>query len=594
MFEFKWKDKKVWLQENQLRDQNSQIRKKSITGVLGLLWEEHCVECAIPECYDSCSLYSRRSDGACRRLEYGIYPNKNFNGHYTYGADVKFRKWGKIEANLQNSYLIHTKSVFGRLININYFKNFFKKNDTHKTIDINTFDEFVIECYSANPSTFKLILEYFELSHSFRKTRFRKDLIIKEGYNLFRIPFDTMGIVSLKGYIFLSPEQADSENRMVFTWLDFVKYKKVMSALKNEDNPIQNKIKCVVWDLDNTMWEGVLIDNKDVEVKRDALELVKWLDSKGIIQTIISKNTFDSCWSKLKELQIDEYFLFPEINWEPKSNNLAKIIKKLNIGVNSLAIIDDSQFEREEILSRYPEVNVYNELEIKNISEYPEFKVQVSKEGKNRREKYLLEDRRRKIKQQFKGTYEEFLISCKMQLKVFIPTEDDHIERCYELIQRSNQLNLSTRRYTQKEFTDLLNNDYILPLAIHCEDRYGDYGIVGFSSISFNKTHPYMKNLVISCRVAQKKVEHTLIYGLGKLFRKNGYKKIQAGLVITAKNGPLVKVFQDLPFKCLNRQNNLETLSLDLNDDFDMNKIIELKIDKNVSSRVCSSNYSAL
>ncbi len=138
--------------------EQSKVRKRNIRSVMPLKWEEHCVECAMPACYTTCSLYNRRRDGDCARFVYGIVPDKQFKGCYNYGADIRFRKWGKLEASLAESFSI--PFLYGHSISIHEWvpsiiKRFMhlmaRKRDTERKL---LFDEFILECYSPEKDTF--------------------------------------------------------------------------------------------------------------------------------------------------------------------------------------------------------------------------------------------------------------------------------------------------------------------------------------------------------------------------------------------------------------------------------------------------------
>jgi len=133
----------------------------------------------------------------------------------------------------------------------------------------------------------------------------------------------------------------------------------------------------------------------------------------------------------------------------------------------------------------------------------------------------------------------------------------NEINRCYELVQRSNQLNLSTRRYTEDEFKDLLNDNNVKVRAIRCSDKYGDYGIVGFSSIFIKHNDFILNDFVISCRVARKKVEETFFQKIAQEAIEKNVDNFYANFKITSKNGPLSQIFDDLPFEKLNSDNNV-------------------------------------
>jgi FkbH-like protein len=196
-----------------------------------------------------------------------------------------------------------------------------------------------------------------------------------------------------------------------------------------------------------------------------------------------------------------------------------------------------------------PQVRIYDEKEIGTLLSKPEFDVPVTEAGKSRRKSYLIQLRREHVQEQYGDDVTAFLKSCCLKMRIFIPVKPDQITRCLELVQRSNQLNLSSKRYTRDQFMELLKKPDYICLAFHCTDRFGDYGIVGFSSVKETPPISCVTDLVISCRIAQKRIEHAFIEWLAKYEQKRGFRKIDAKLIKTVKNGPLQCVFNDLPFR---------------------------------------------
>src|SRR3989338_8814279 len=96
----------------------------------------------------------------------------------------------------------------------------------------------------------------------------------------------------------------------------------------------QEMIKCVVWDLDNTIWEGVLLEDENVRIKNNLTEIIKTLDSRGILQSIASKNNHDIALQKLKEFGLNEYFIYPQINWNSKVQSIKNIADAINVGLD--------------------------------------------------------------------------------------------------------------------------------------------------------------------------------------------------------------------------------------------------------------------
>ena len=102
-----------------------------------------------------------------------------------------------------------------------------------------------------------------------------------------------------------------------------------------------NKFKCIIWDLDNTLWNGILIEKKDVIISEEMISIIHELDKRGIIQSIASRNNFENVNRILTKYNIEKFFLYPQINWSPKSESLKKISENLHISYESMVLIDD-------------------------------------------------------------------------------------------------------------------------------------------------------------------------------------------------------------------------------------------------------------
>ncbi|MBN1468003.1 MAG: HAD-IIIC family phosphatase [Fusobacteriaceae bacterium] len=622
MFETNWANKEMWSKEKEHHLFTSKVNKNDIKRTMFLEWQEHCTECGAPECFKTCYFYESRLDRSCRRFVYGIYPNKNFKGLFNFGADIRFKKWGKLEADirkltfpvsvnqhiliqrifkffliLEKFSILLFKKIFLIGTPLDYFflradhynrklRNIFcylqntlfkKKSSDHI---LKNYDEFVIELFSAEKKNFKLIVEYF----CNNQIKFRNSLNINPGQNYFVLPlrnfiFDLRSEYNL---IKVYPENYTINRRVIFTWLDFLKYKTKKNDYKYDilEKPSE-KVKCVAWDLDNTLWKGILVEDgeKKIKLNTKALKLIKKLDERGIIQTIVSKNNFNDAWRVLKKFKLQDYFIYPIINWGQKSENLKKIANKINININTFALIDDSNFERNEVQSALPYVKVYSDTHISKLLNYKEFDVPVTEISKKRRLSYLAEIKREKEKTNFSDNYEEFLRSCEMEMEIFIPKNENQMKRCWELIQRSSQLNLTAERYTEEEFENILNNKEILSIAFSCKDKFGDYGIIGFSSFSETNSKLELKDFVLSCRAAQKHIEHAFFSWLSKKAKRKGKKLISAKLIKTGKNKPLFKVFKDLNFRFIKETKDFLLVELNVNKKTPLNNIIKLRTD---------------
>ncbi len=580
MFQFDW--------ASDLRDREaplpagfaSRLAAGDVAETLLLHWQEHCIECAVPACYEVCPIYVERADKKCARFVYGIYPAAEVAGLLERGADIRFRRWGKIET-----------SLYGRRVSVDEHRRLDRLDGRvtgatsalAKTIapvnpkrrlngaltvgrgkllrfagseDGTQFDDFVLECFAADDEPFRLILEYVRDG----ETRLRHAFEITPGHN-----FHTLGAAGFgplapgdNARILLYPDE-DAERRVVFSWLDFVRY------ARKADKPAA-KVKCVAWDLDNTLWEGTLIEvgPDGLRPRQAALDLVKALDERGIIQTVVSKNDHAEAWPLIESLGLADYFLYPAINWGQKSEGLRQIAERLNIGLDTFAVIDDSPFERAEIEAALPMVRTYPIEQLEDVLGFPELDVPITEMSRKRRLTYLEQVEREQAQEAYGQDYDSFLRACEMQMRIFTPSTASERERCLELVQRTNQLNLSARRYGSEEFERLLDTDGVVCVAFDCRDRFGHYGIVGFASVDERAETPRLLDFVMSCRVAQKRVERTFFDWLAERERARGATRLEAELVRTPRNGPLRQVLEELPFGVVEQSDERTLLSMDL------------------------------
>lgn len=607
MYQFDWADIRLWSGEKPIVPDEAPKIAENLEGAMLLEWEEHCVECALPLCYKVCPLYVERRDRKCARLAYGIVRNKSFSGLLPCGADVRYRRWGKLEAVLTGRFVsVGTARLLNRLdqwitavvsgasallspVNrkrrlngaLTKFRGELLGRIGRKCA---AFDCFLVECFAMEHTPCNLIVELSKAG----RPEFRQSLPLQLGRNRFELKIPLPASINKRDeYTLMVYPDGDRELRVIFTYLDFVAFKKAPQtqeaapatlAAGKSGQPPQAKLKCVAWDLDNTAWKGILVEDgpEKIELRPEAVELMRWLDERGILQTIASKNHHDEAIAVLERFGLAEYFLYPAINWGPKSVNLQQIADKLNINIDSFALIDDSPFERAEVGEALSMVRVYDETNLLELKDRPEFDVPITETSRTRRKSYMTEILREHAREVAGSDNTAFLRSCGVVLRLFQPGSPEEIARCLELIQRSNQLNLSSRRYNPDEFQALLADANVYAVALECSDRFGAYGVVGFASIEIGGDEPVAKDFVLSCRVAQKHVEHAFYTWLGQQMYKRGARRLLVDLVKTERNKPLVKVFEELPFTRMNSDGNRELLGLELNPDVKPDDILSI------------------
>ncbi len=587
MFQFEWADLNN-NNDNQTIPNNLYQDLDLNSEVMLVEWEEHCLECAPPLCYITCSNYLERNDLKCRLMKFGIIPHFDSNSGLPC-AQVFFRKWAKLETIYLSHYYIKFKNLryfylvnkyILNLINFLYkyfpFLKFDKKKrlngiyshtkrllfsylNNRKRFSYTLEDEilFKFSCYSYSQK-FNLIFESGNVKFSFA---------ITPGYNSFEYRFGNRFINEINKGFRIYPEN-DFNANLFLGICDFVKVKR----LKTSSLTLP---KVVVWDLDNTLWDGVLIEDgpQNIRIRPEIIETIKILDSKGIINSIISKNNFEEVYEVLKSNEIEPFFVFPKVNWNPKSENFRLLIKELNLLPSAFYFIDDNVFERQEVISQFPEISCFDQYAFPGLLSDSVFDINPTDEGTKRRASYKAEENRVIEKQKFSDNYIDFLINCKIEFELSKPITDIEISRAFELISRTNQLNLSGVKISNTDFHKSLLDSELSHFIFKVKDKFGDYGIVGYLTVRFRGVNQNLiiENLVISCRVAEKKIENACIWAISDVFKLTGDSKIVANYSNTSKNKPIFNSMLEMGF-----QFNESILSLNRSDLLNPTHIINI------------------
>lgn len=273
----------------------------------------------------------------------------------------------------------------------------------------------------------------------------------------------------------------------------------------------QKLIKCVVWDLDNTLWDGILLEDDAVSLRDHVINVIKLLDGRGILHSIASKNEHHKAMVRLQEFGVSEYFLYPQINWGVKSNSIQKISQELNIGLDAIAFIDDQPFEREEVCFSLPQVLCLDITDLDQLSTMPETNPPfITEVSKKRRFMYLSESQRKSAEESFCGPREEFLEQLQMTFTISMAKEGD-LERAEELTVRTNQLNTTGRTYSYDELNLFRQSKKHRLLIADLDDKFGGYGKIGLALIECQEKVWTIKLLLMSCRVMSRGVGTILI-----------------------------------------------------------------------------------
>lgn len=271
------------------------------------------------------------------------------------------------------------------------------------------------------------------------------------------------------------------------------------------------QVKCLVWDLDETLWSGTLLQGDRTEVSDRVRESVLTLDSRGILQSVASRNDYELAMNRLISLGLSEYFLFPQIGWIPKSDSIRKIAERLNIGLDTIAFVDDQEFERAEVAHSLPEVLCLDCAELEHLGQRPEFNPRfITEDSRRRRLTFLGEMQRETAEDEFIGPKEAFLQSLQMKFSM-APAKQTDLSRAEELMARTNQMNTTGYRYSYDELCGMLDSPAYRVLVCELEDRFGQYGKIGLAVIQKEPREWVIKLLLMSCRVMNRGVGSVLI-----------------------------------------------------------------------------------
>ncbi len=552
-----------------------------------LAWAEHCIECAAPACYTSCDLFDPTETGKCRRIEGGIVPVRTPSG---LAADIRFRRWGKLEAQgnatlLPAAQVARWEAVTNRLMPLaatlgrvigrlagsarwqNVTETLFKRLNTRlaarqdATQPLPNGFAISIDNPEAEPTRLLLTISIDKLRMA---RQLRADqlpppvtlpIALTPGLNQRVEPVYGAEAILQSGLPFLiavTPLDRE-EMRVIIHQLDFI-YQPAADARADAvgaatvaDKPA----KLVIFDLDNTLWDGVLLEGP-VWLRPGVAALFAALDERGILLSVASKNAPDDALAQVAAFGLTDYLLFPQIGWLPKSASIAAIVNAIDIGIDTVIFIDDNPFERAEVSAVLPAVEVLGDDALSALAAHPRLQGSVTAESRHRRAMYQSAIIRSQAAAGYGADYQQFLRSCAITLSIRPPEAAD-FERVCELVQRTNQLNFSGRKYDREAISAVLA-DGRLHRVIDCADHFGSYGTVGFCIAHFEPmaagagARLVVDDFMLSCRVQGKYIEKALLHDL--VSRHDGsVSEILIDFRKTDRNRAAQLVLEDIGFE---------------------------------------------
>ncbi len=332
---------------------------------------------------------------------------------------------------------------------------------------------------------------------------------------------------------------------------------------KSNQNKERKKIKCVVWDLDQTLWDGILLEDGDVSLKPGVVAIIKALDARGILHSIASRNDQTTAEQKLQQFGLYEYFLYPQINWHAKSASLQEIAKELNLGLDTFAFIDDQSFEREEVAFTLPEVLCIDAQNIHTLLAMPEMMPHfLTEDAQRRRLMYQSDRHRREAEKSFPGPNEAFLATLKMVFTIK-PAQEEDLQRAEELTVRTHQLNTTGSTYSYDELNAFRRSSTHQLLIASLDDKYGPSGKIGLALVEQNQDAWTIKLLLMSCRVMSRGVGTLMVTHIMKMAKQAGVS-LRADFVSTERNRMMYITYKFIGFKEMHKNDTFILFEHDL------------------------------
>lgn len=543
--------------------------RRRIAARSQIVWGEHCTECAAPACYTACAFYTPRADGHCRRFVNGIEAVEAEGLPVGAASRILFRKWGKLEgrgpvlafapdaadARERSDRFwsgLLAQGLGGPAVARRAGWELTQNKRARSEGSLGTFDAFVIEgqALGETPHAFTLtIVPRDKRADGLFQTRFT----LERSWSRIVTPVAEIarGIDLAQSFHIQIEPVGEAEGVDVLIGLaEFVRWAPgAAPAAPAAPAKPARRAKVVVWDLDHTVWDGILLEDgaAGVSLRPGVREAMEALDARGILQSVASKNNADEALAALAHHGIGDYMLAPQIGWGPKSASIQRLADILNLGVDSFVFIDDQPFERGEVGEAHPSVTVLTETAVEGLLEREIFDVPVTPESRGRRALYRVEAERAAAAQTAGGDPDAFLRGCNLVLTVERLAAPD-VERVYELSQRTNQLNVAATRFERDQVAAMAAGADAdeLCLTLRCADRFGDYGLIGF--MRARPSEGRIVDFFMSCRVQRKRVEAAFFAWLAGAMAQAGARQMTARYTTAARNAPAVEMFEDLGF----------------------------------------------
>ena len=356
--------------------------------------------------------------------------------------------------------------------------------------------------------------------------------------------------------------------------------------------------KCLVLDLDNTCWGGVIGDDGvnsisigvETAISESFTSFQKYINElkkRGVILAVCSKNDFQNAKDGFEHpdsvLEFDDFTSF-KANWEPKHENILDIVNEINIGIESVVFIDDNPVERDLVSSQILGIAVPNVG-----SDVIDFIDYIDRSGffepislltdDIKRNKYYEDNKKRSNEQSIFKSYDDFLVSLEMKAEIE-SFSSIYLDRITQLTNKTNQFNLTTKRYSAIEIENIFTSDEYIKIYGKLKDKYGDNGLIAVSIGRIVRNQCHIDLWLMSCRVIKRNMEFAMLDELVRQCKEKGVLEIIGYYYQSDKNNMVFDLYEKFGF-ALNDTNGEDTIwRLDISNYENQNKFIGIENDE--------------
>jgi FkbH-like protein len=358
--------------------------------------------------------------------------------------------------------------------------------------------------------------------------------------------------------------------------------------------------KAIIFDCDNTLWKGVIgedgMDGIDMSPTTNlgkfyhlVQRIAVFLSKRGVIIGICSKNNENDVLEVFRNhrdiILKEEHIVIKKVNWDDKASNIREIASDLNIGLDSMIFVDDSNFEINLINEKVPEIltiqvpitlSDYPDILLRNVYTY--FNLVLNSDDARKTEMYKQQFEREKNKISF-SSIEDYLASLEIELTV-VKNDKSYIPRIAQLTQKTNQFNLTTHRYTESQLEYFTSDNKHFVYAMFVKDKFGDNGLTGVCIVKEdedNSKNVILDSFLMSCRIIGRNIEFVFIGYIIKELANKGYKILYSDYIQSSKNALVENFYDKVGFNYIGNINGTKKYKIKIQN-FEIKKIDYIKL----------------